>query len=279
MSAAEIYNIKDHQRIKTKLVCSSCGAPGEGSCQCGAPYVAPGERAEAAVKANPGKSDRAIAEEIGTSHTTIQRARKSTGTNVPVEKRVGRDGKKRSQPKPRTRPVENRARDAVRSRVETGQPVNARKVGADKGISHVMVEQAAAMERARLEVLNELGVDPETLILSAKAKLEVTKRMLERVLKAEHAQRMRNLDEEVRQRVLKDTEARLQRLEEMENAARANEELYQRMVNNHKPLFTIDQFNLLRKCLHQHGIAATSKDFDEAFNLIQTKKLQLTGQK
>jgi hypothetical protein len=49
---------------------SDCGAPGEG----GAPYVAPGERAKAAVKTNPEKSDRQIAEEIGTSPTTVGKA-------------------------------------------------------------------------------------------------------------------------------------------------------------------------------------------------------------
>jgi FixJ family two-component response regulator len=40
--------------------------------------VTRGERAEAAVRANPGKSDRMIAEEIGVNNTTVSRARKRT---------------------------------------------------------------------------------------------------------------------------------------------------------------------------------------------------------
>jgi hypothetical protein len=36
-------------------------------------------RAAEAIAKNPEKSDRAIAAEIGASHTTVQRARKSTG--------------------------------------------------------------------------------------------------------------------------------------------------------------------------------------------------------
>jgi hypothetical protein len=63
-------------------------------------YVPAGKRAEQAVVANPEKSDRAIAEEIGVSHTTVQKARKATGNNVPVAKRVGKDGKARKMPIP-----------------------------------------------------------------------------------------------------------------------------------------------------------------------------------
>jgi hypothetical protein len=78
--------------------CQNCGAAARAACNCGVAYVPAGERAAAAVAANPEKSDRAIAEEIGTSHTTVQNARKATGNLLPVEKRTGRDGKKRKQP-------------------------------------------------------------------------------------------------------------------------------------------------------------------------------------
>ncbi|WP_143279315.1 hypothetical protein [Bradyrhizobium ottawaense] len=52
-----------------------------------------GKRAEAAIAENPRKSDRAIAEEIGGSNRSVNRARHSTGTQDPVAKRVGKDGK------------------------------------------------------------------------------------------------------------------------------------------------------------------------------------------
>ena len=44
-----------------------------------------------AIVANPSLSDRALAAEIGVSHTTVQKGRQSTGNKVPVEKhRPGR---------------------------------------------------------------------------------------------------------------------------------------------------------------------------------------------
>lgn len=81
-----------------KLECSTCGAEGSGSCDCGASYVPARERARAAIAANPGLSDRAIAAEIGTSHQTIMRARRGTGPDGPVEPRTGLDGKTRRLP-------------------------------------------------------------------------------------------------------------------------------------------------------------------------------------
>jgi hypothetical protein len=53
--------------------------------------------AAAAVAANPDKSDRAIAPEIGVGSNTVRRARRATAPNGAVEARTGRDGKKREQ--------------------------------------------------------------------------------------------------------------------------------------------------------------------------------------
>jgi hypothetical protein len=89
----------------TKLQCSSCGADATASCDCGVAYVPAGKRAEEAVAANPEKSDRAIAEEIGVSQPTVSRARKrSVDTDVSTEKRTGKDGKKYKVSKPKTKP-------------------------------------------------------------------------------------------------------------------------------------------------------------------------------
>jgi hypothetical protein len=95
------------QPATTRLECSKCGASGEGSCACHAPYVAAGTRAAAAVKANPGKSDRVLAGETGVSRETVRKAR--TGDNqLSPEKRTGKDGKKypaksKASPKPSLR--------------------------------------------------------------------------------------------------------------------------------------------------------------------------------
>jgi hypothetical protein len=89
----------------TKLQCSSCGADATASCDCGVAYVPAGKRAEEAVAANPEKSDRAIAEEIGVSQPTVSRARKrAVDTDVSTEKRTGKDGKKYKASKPKAKP-------------------------------------------------------------------------------------------------------------------------------------------------------------------------------
>jgi hypothetical protein len=63
-------------------------------CDCGAPYVSAGQRAAEALKANPEKSNRSIADDIGVSEFTVRKARKkSTSSKDEVEKRIGRDGK------------------------------------------------------------------------------------------------------------------------------------------------------------------------------------------
>src|SRR6478736_6101428 len=59
-----------------RLVCNSCGAEAVASCNCGVDYKPKSVRAADAVKANPEKSDRAIAKEIGVSQPTVSKARK-----------------------------------------------------------------------------------------------------------------------------------------------------------------------------------------------------------
>jgi hypothetical protein len=94
--------------------CVKCGTAAECPCGCGVPYVSDHpwanrdpltkksalERAAEAVAANPGKSDRAIAAEIGCDHKTVAKARRARGespVDSPVE-RVGRDGRRRMLP-------------------------------------------------------------------------------------------------------------------------------------------------------------------------------------
>ena len=61
-------------------------------------------RAAAAIATNPGKSDRAIAAEIGVDHKTVGKARKATGEQSPVQERTGLDGKTRRLPEQKPPP-------------------------------------------------------------------------------------------------------------------------------------------------------------------------------
>jgi ParB-like chromosome segregation protein Spo0J len=59
------------------------------------------------IAAQPEKSDRAIAKQIKSSHPTVAKARReaeATGKALPVEKRVGADGKARKQPERKAKP-------------------------------------------------------------------------------------------------------------------------------------------------------------------------------
>ena len=86
--------------MRADLQCSRCGAAGWAGCSCGTKYLEPITAATAAVLANPHKSDRALAAEIGVGSNTVRRARqKGTAPDGAVGKRVGRDGKARKQPK------------------------------------------------------------------------------------------------------------------------------------------------------------------------------------
>jgi hypothetical protein len=81
-----------------KLRCEGCGTLADAACGCGLPYVPASKRAEDAIAANPQKSNRAIADEVGVSEPTVRRARKPTASHDAVAKRVGKDGKARKVP-------------------------------------------------------------------------------------------------------------------------------------------------------------------------------------
>ena len=80
-----------------EIGCSSCGATVDAACDCGVPYMPAGQRAAAAVAANPHKSNRAIAEEMGIDERTVRRARTAAHAAVD-EPRTGLDGKVRRLP-------------------------------------------------------------------------------------------------------------------------------------------------------------------------------------
>src|SRR5262245_420810 len=92
------------------LRCTGCGATAKAPCGCGVEfqYIPAGQAAAKAVAAHPEKSDRAIAADVGVSHKTVERARKSSGvTNVTPTKRTGRNGVEQAGTKQRKLPAKN----------------------------------------------------------------------------------------------------------------------------------------------------------------------------
>src|SRR5262249_26229412 len=80
-----------------KLECEHCGAEARASCNCGVAYRPAKIRAKEAIDANPQKSDRSIAKELGISPTTVGEARQLSSTGQ-LDERVGLDGKTRRIP-------------------------------------------------------------------------------------------------------------------------------------------------------------------------------------
>jgi hypothetical protein len=90
-----------------RMQCTACGAEANASCNCGKPYV-PKEAAKEAIKANPEKSNRTIAGEIGTSEKTVRKARTELGAEGSAPERRGADGK--TYPVKKPDPLEERDR-------------------------------------------------------------------------------------------------------------------------------------------------------------------------
>lgn len=85
-----------------RLECIACGAETNATCTCGVGYKPKAMLAAEAIKANPAKSNRMIAAELGVSEPTVRRARAKCVIDDAVEpeseKRVGLDGKTRKVP-------------------------------------------------------------------------------------------------------------------------------------------------------------------------------------
>jgi hypothetical protein len=104
------------------------------------------------VAANPEKSDRAIAAEIGVNKATVSRARIQTGSNAPVElnqttasivpaedkpkKRIGLDGKSRKPPTRNTERQETAQARATKAAALRDSGWDTGQIAAELGVSH-----------------------------------------------------------------------------------------------------------------------------------------------
>ena len=73
-----------------RLQCTKCGAEANASCNCGEPYVPAAIRVAEYDKANPGRSTRAAAADLGISKSAVSKARDQVSTGGQV---IGLDGK------------------------------------------------------------------------------------------------------------------------------------------------------------------------------------------
>ena len=64
----------------SRLICVGCGSETNATCNCGLEYKPKAARAKEAIEANPEKSNRAIAAEIGADEKTVRKARRQLRT-------------------------------------------------------------------------------------------------------------------------------------------------------------------------------------------------------
>jgi ParB-like chromosome segregation protein Spo0J len=98
------------------------------------------------IAAQPDKSDREIAKQVKASHPTVAKVRRqaeATGKALPVEKRVGADGKARKQPVRKARPTKAEPED------DSDIPTAA------AAISDSFVAPPEVIERNLLDVIDE----------------------------------------------------------------------------------------------------------------------------
>jgi hypothetical protein len=230
-----------------------------------------GVRAEAAMIAYPEKSNREIAEELGISYLTVLRAR---------NKRAGKNGHNGNSHRPL-----DKAAQAIERRLHAGEPLGREAIVEEAGVSRGIADTALAIHRATDHPSPE-PIDPSTLSLSAQAKLDIATRQMAHTLRMEHATRMARVDEEVRQRVLAATEARLARLNAMEAKAAETEAQYQKWTDRLVPTLTEAEFFVVLRALDpaiEHQLAKPNPEriklMNDAAALLNDRRDRLTFKK
>jgi hypothetical protein len=268
---------------KLHLYCAKCGVVSEPRCDCNVGYITAGEVARRAVAANPEKSDRAIAAEIGVSQPTVGKARKAAAAagdkNLSSAKRTGRDGKSYPASRRTKRmPKLDEAVRILRPLYEAGTPFNEKTMLKEHGISHGTLAAAVAYLKGHHEATSEPIIDITTLSKTAQEKLAAAQRQIRRHLEAEHAARLYGLAEEVRQQVLTRNKEYLATLNKMEEEAAETKRTYREFMDRQKKIFSRDEYRLVVMCVHADAAISEDKR-NEATRLLLAKRFALTGEK
>jgi hypothetical protein len=254
--------------MSSSLHCAACGTETKANCKCGQPYrhMSAGEAAALAVAAHPNWSNVKLAEMVGVGQMTIARAR-PTSPNGEVEKREGRDGRKRRKPELEAR------QQRIAAKADAG--VSAKEIAAAEGIVtrgvHKELEQARidreAFERGVLH--GRQNPDP--------AKVSLTKAQQKRLEAGERAYRQHLADifeetvqKEIRRRVDEYVAPRF--LEREKDADQL------RKFARRKGLFKREEYNVILRCVHPDR-APSIDEKNEAFRLLHENRLFLLSEK
>jgi hypothetical protein len=137
-----------------RMVCTACGAEANASCNCGVAYQPKSVRAGEAIKANPEKSNRAIAGDTGIGLETVRKARNELTTSGQLKDgpRTGLDGKTRNIPTKPDRDDDEEGFDDALLRKEVVRLT--RIAGPVMEITEAISDLLEAGQKMRLEAFN-----------------------------------------------------------------------------------------------------------------------------
>jgi hypothetical protein len=175
-----------------------------------------------------------------------------------------------SPPKPTLKPTTKQGQAAEVARTierQTGKPVTkealAKVANVSEGTAAIALKVVQA-ERSAGNVSTPTFTKAQDHQVEARVKVQFKK------LESE-------FNERVRLKVLEENKPYLDSLEALQREARRQKELYDNLVNHHKPIFTEAEYRDLLLCTHEGN---PSKEVRErAFMTLNAKKLQLIGKK
>lgn len=186
-------------------------------------------------------------------------------------------------------PARDKALEYIMPLVLARKPVNSRKIEAEIGVNHRTVEAAHAIARERVANYDAVRkaladaeaegpkIDRKDLSMSAQQKFDAAIRQERKRIEANNEERIRA---EVAKRFKYATEQRFPQMDEELRIARITQQRYEELTNKHRPVFSMDEFNTIRRCLHPDSHNAISRErLAEAFRLFEARKFVLTGQK
>lgn len=179
---------------------------------------------------------------------------------------------------PSPSPKRETARTIARKRIEDNEPIT-RKEGAD-GIGETILRFGAEFEQGRQDGLAEAEARGATYTKAQNHHIDMMVKTYMRELNVKFKQRIEELETEFDARVQKRFEeakaAAWPLFEKETEEARLDKEYYRKMINGHKPPFTMKEYSDIVLAVHPDN-SASKETRARALQSVTDKKLQLTG--
>lgn len=184
--------------------------------------------------------------------------------------------------RPRVAPQRNRGRAIIRSIIEAGEPLNLTKLAEEHAISPDSLERAAAIERGRVEGMQEAEIaapiNPLNLNESQRAKFAALEQRLRAQIAREASKQRRQLEAEFDQR----RRAEMQRVIEDSVLPAYHREIEQLriLLRSRRGVMPRAKFNKIRNCLHSDRVTdpTLKRRYDEAFSIFMSYELMLISE-